>query len=920
MLPKSVRLSIRSASISGWVVLAVVSLALPHSAPAQTAVSYPGQLTTLYTFALKSGSSDGYMPLAGLVVGDDGNLYGTTSANAAGNGNVFRITPGGDLKFLHSFKCGTDGGSPETALVKGKDGNFYGTTRECYSTKGTAFRITPDGVFTSFGAVPGQGVAPNKLVAASDGNLYGTTLDGFFKLTPTGAMTLLHVFDAATEGLHPTEVVEGRDGAFYGMMKLGGPGRFSYAGDIFRITAEGKVNVLVAFPAPAADGTDDELIYPGAGLVLGSDGNFYGTTTSNGHGSGFFRVTPSGVITRLVRFYAPNEVMGFSDFAPVQASDGNFYGTTRYDGSIYGFGPSDGSVFQITPGGSLTVIYRFPDSMDANSQGGSPSGLVQGPDGALYGTTPYSGTFRGGSGTVFRLAPGSGGGSSSTAPSGTLSNLVAFDPNTDSLRGILPLFKVQFGTAWNPDSSYKALAVPQPNAAGLAADGLTPLVLRVQVPQSGSTVTFSITDSTQDSTCAGQQVCDNGPDMVGALCAIDSPVCDPGGLSRLPGVAAQQVAGSATDKSDAVYMAFAVLQAPLDFVRPSHKQLDEALTSRSITVTASLDGVEQKQTFDLKLVRPPVVLLHGIWSNAATWDWAIQHDQRFTVYAEDYSTQFPNNNAAHFRDNLDKPQEGIAEAVSLLRGKHFAATQADLVGHSMGGLLARLYAAEAHIEDVAPSYYRADNLQSGDIHKLITLDTPHLGSDLANGLFLGDFAITPLGKLVNQWVGCVTCGAAADLQVGNAIVTNMPESKIPSHAIVGVGGETVLHQIDWYSLLVGALPLPFDAAKGIAEVIRAGTEYDSAVFGGDHDLIVSETSQKGGLSGSAVSRFEAQQSLFDCVVDKQAGLPLSDCWIAAHFTVTKENRISARVIELLNASANSSSFGRFPATSALSAH
>jgi pimeloyl-ACP methyl ester carboxylesterase len=315
-----------------------------------------------------------------------------------------------------------------------------------------------------------------------------------------------------------------------------------------------------------------------------------------------------------------------------------------------------------------------------------------------------------------------------------------------------------------------------------------------------------------------------------------------------------------------------------------------------------------------------VVLLHGIWSNAATWDWAIQHDQRFTVYAEDYSTQFPNNNAAHFGANLDKPQEGIAEAVSLLRGKRIAATQADLVGHSMGGLLARLYAAGAHPIDVPTpaAYLRGDNLQKGDIHKLITLDTPHLGSELANGLFFGEFAITPLGELVDKFIGCVTCGAAADLQARNQIVTNLPESKVPSHAIVGVGGQTVLDQIDSYALLVGTAGGP---AEGIAEVIEAGTSYDSAVFGGDmHDLIVSETSQKGGLSGDAVSRFEAQQSLSDCLVDKLAGLSFSDCWLAAHFTVTKENRISAHVIDLLNAPANSSWFGRFPATSTLVAH
>jgi uncharacterized repeat protein (TIGR03803 family) len=249
-------MSIRTAWFLWCMVLGVVSFALPHSAPAQTTISYPGKLTTIHTFS----ATDAQNPLGGLVVGDDGNLYGTTRGGGPPGvslGTVFRITPMGDLQILHSFRGGTDGGFPETTMAKGKDGNFYGTTMGYSSGGGTAYRVTPGGVFTSFGALPaGLSVPPNSLVAARDGNLYGTTLNGFFKLTPAGDMTLLHIFDEATEGTRPTPVAEGQDGAFYGMTIRGGTGPGG-PGTVFRITTEGKVTVLVNFPVPAknADGT-----------------------------------------------------------------------------------------------------------------------------------------------------------------------------------------------------------------------------------------------------------------------------------------------------------------------------------------------------------------------------------------------------------------------------------------------------------------------------------------------------------------------------------------------------------------------------------------------------------------------------------------------------------------------------------------
>jgi uncharacterized repeat protein (TIGR03803 family) len=263
--------------ISWCVAAAAIFLVLPQTLQAQSTTSYPGNLTTIHTFSATPGVADAYTPLGGLVVGDDGNLYGTTSLGGPPGvslGTVFRITPMGDLQILHSFRAGTDGAYPETTLAKGMDGSFYGTTRGLGAGP-TAYRVTPGGVFTSFGALPAGLGVPNSLVASRDGNLYGTTLNGFFKLTPAGDMTLLHLFDEATEGARPTPVVEGQDGAFYGMTIRGGTGPGG-PGTVFRITTEGKVTVLVTFPVPAknADGTTGNLQLPTAGLALGSDGNF----------------------------------------------------------------------------------------------------------------------------------------------------------------------------------------------------------------------------------------------------------------------------------------------------------------------------------------------------------------------------------------------------------------------------------------------------------------------------------------------------------------------------------------------------------------------------------------------------------------------------------------------------------------------
>jgi uncharacterized repeat protein (TIGR03803 family) len=374
-----------------WVVTAIV-------APAQT-------FTSLFSF----DGTDGSQPSGGLVQAANGSLYGTTKIGANGAGSVFKISPDDALTSLLNFDL-SDGDQPNAALIQAANGNLYGTTTYGgASVEGSIFKMTLAGTLTSVltfdfddGEHPYAG-----LIQAADGDFYGTAAYGgnegygtVFKMTSGGTPTTLHSFDS-TDGATPFgALVQATDGDFYGTTEYG-----DGYGTIFKITSGGTLTTLHGFVG--SDGA-----FPEAGLVQAIDGNFYGTTFEGGSSTAcsfgcgtVFKITPAGTLTTLHSF--GNSDGAFPSAALIQATDGNFYGTTSSGGSstacsVGGTPGPCGTVFKITPGGTLTTLHSF-DYTDGSFPN---AGLIQDTNGKFYGTAVDGGLS--GDGTVFSLSIGLG--------------------------------------------------------------------------------------------------------------------------------------------------------------------------------------------------------------------------------------------------------------------------------------------------------------------------------------------------------------------------------------------------------------------------------------------------------------------------------------------------------------------------------
>jgi uncharacterized repeat protein (TIGR03803 family) len=263
-------------------------------------VAPSGNETKLYSF---SGSPDGASPYAGLVFDTKGNLYGTTYyGGPSTHGTVFKVAPSGGETVLYSFTGGTDGAYPYAGLVLDKKGNLYGTAQQGGGNNlGTVFKVTPSGkekVLHSFTRGSDGGNPYAGLIFDKKWNLYGTTEQGggnsegtVFKVTPSGKETVLYSFCSETKCVDGQEPYAGlvfdKKWNLYGTTEQGGGNR---NGTVFKVAPSGQETTLYNFCSQS--GCTDGA-YPFAGLVFDKKGNLYGTTEEGGNGYGtVFKLVP----------------------------------------------------------------------------------------------------------------------------------------------------------------------------------------------------------------------------------------------------------------------------------------------------------------------------------------------------------------------------------------------------------------------------------------------------------------------------------------------------------------------------------------------------------------------------------------------------------------------------------------------------
>jgi uncharacterized repeat protein (TIGR03803 family) len=229
-------------------------------------------------------STEGTRPPAGLIQAGDGLLYGTTefAAAQAGNGTVFRVAlNGAGFTTVHTFAgAPNDGRTPLAELLQGSDGLLYGTTEFGGAQDlGTAFALHRDGtgfqVLHDFGGL--EGIRPRAPLVEDQALLWGAAYGAgannggtLFRLARDGGLfAVVHDFAAAT-GEHPhAAVLVGSDRALYGTTEAGGA---NAVGVVYRFTNPTLASIIPA-SGPAAASTPvtitGTLFDGGASVTIG---------------------------------------------------------------------------------------------------------------------------------------------------------------------------------------------------------------------------------------------------------------------------------------------------------------------------------------------------------------------------------------------------------------------------------------------------------------------------------------------------------------------------------------------------------------------------------------------------------------------------------------------------------------------------
>jgi uncharacterized repeat protein (TIGR03803 family) len=337
--------------------------------------------STLATFP--SITKGPVFPTGGLIIDSGGNLYGSAQGGTNSLGALFKVTPKGVLSVLFNFN-GSNGSYPSVNLLRDKAGNIYGTTlmggtdnTDCFSGCGSVFKLIPAGKLTVLHSFTGGEAYPSALTLDAAGNLYGFSFvlssspnGSVFKITPAGTFSRLYEFCSlanCADGSGPNiALIVGKDGNFYGT--TGSGGEFGF-GTVFKLTPAGEESVVYNF-TEGADGAT-----PVSGLTEDTAGNMYGVTYAGGTsapntatlGPGtVFKVTPAGAESVLYTFcQSENCTDGNHPFGPFVSVDsqGNIDGTTGLGGAKNG-----GVVFKVTPQGTESVLRQ--DGIDSDGGNG----------------------------------------------------------------------------------------------------------------------------------------------------------------------------------------------------------------------------------------------------------------------------------------------------------------------------------------------------------------------------------------------------------------------------------------------------------------------------------------------------------------------------------------------------------------------
>lgn len=492
------------------------------------------------------------------------------------------------------------------------------------------------------------------------------------------------------------------------------------------------------------------------------------------------------------------------------------------------------------------------------------------PSGNYCARIPWSGTFANGSVTSYNdigiiLIGGGGGG------------VFFMDPVPDLVSG----------NATKTDSQLQTLISLGNVVQGVAADGVTQLLIRIDAGSTASGHQFAVT-LTDDQGLSGSNI----------LPGEDGALGLPGGTIFSSG---QVIVTSGNPDANGLSHAFAVYRAPVDFARPTgtgfksgvcqgRTMTDDQLACRSVSIQVQdLTANSNLGTFPLTIIRPMVTAIHGLWSNWRAWDkfsplvnGVGSVDQRFFVHRANYDfpvaitastptypskqLQTASANSLGFQFNAAVMLTQMNTELRKFKNRQnpllipVAAVQADVAAHSLGGDIARTMASLTKFlsDPNNPTFGQ------GNIHKLITIDTPHLGSSLA-GLLLdthnactasylasnSDFSFTSVtlsgsANPVPGAIGDLTPGSKALSDNANGPITHL----LPTALIVGVYTN--------FAALDSAVAPGWIRHKCPTDPLAASLTSSgwSGNFGNaQNDAVVDVNSQLNGLSASAGIQF-----------------------------------------------------------------